>query len=90
MYRTLNFVILVVGTRFGVPSSPSGKIMKNKVLKAMPQVFSLNANSDYSRFVVRGGAAGMMHDTWVSVGKRLNNSMNKVAADVDKKQVTKG
>lgn len=66
------------------------KIMKNKVLKAMPQVFSLNRNSDYSRFVAHGGATKMMYDTWAGVGQRLNNSMKKVALDVNKKQATEG
>lgn len=55
--------------------------MKLKVLRAIPEVFSLRGN-DYSSFVVKGGAEQMMRDAWVGVGQRMLSSMSKVDARV--------
>ena len=63
--------------------------MKPKILKALPIVFSLRPNSDYSRFVVHGGAGKMMSDTWVGVGQRLNEAMHKVGRDAEKQKIRK-
>jgi hypothetical protein len=63
--------------------------MKHKILSAIPTVFSLKPNSDYSRFVAHGGASRMMHDTWIGVGHRLSNSIAKVGRDVDARKTSK-
>ena len=60
--------------------------MKRKIVIAIPEVFSLRPNSDYSRFVVKGGASQMMSNTWTAVGRRLNDAVKKVGRDVEKKQ----
>lgn len=60
--------------------------MKKTVVKAIPEIFSLRLNGDYSRFVVQGGAGQMMSDTWTDIGRRLNKAVEKVGHDVEKKQ----
>lgn len=55
--------------------------MKMKVLKAIPEVFSLRGN-DYGRFVVKGGAGQMMRDTWAGVGAHMNEAITKVGGQV--------
>ncbi len=61
--------------------------MKTRVLKAIPEVFSLRGN-DYSRFVVKGGAARMMCDTWAGVGAHMNQAVTKVGAQVAQQKKT--
>ena len=51
--------------------------MKQKILLAIPTVFSLRS-SDYSSFVVHDGASQMMRDAWAGIGRRLRTSMDKV------------
>lgn len=60
------------------------RVMKRKLLRNIPTVFSLQANSDYSKFVVYASASEMMYDTWVNLGKRLNQSIVEVGRDVEK------
>ncbi len=48
-------------------------LMDKRIVKSLPEVFSLRGN-DYSQFVVKGGAAGMMHSTWHAVGRRMNKA----------------
>lgn len=55
--------------------------MKTRVLKAIPEVFSLRGN-DYGRFVVKGGAAQMMRDSWAGVGVHMNQAITKVGTQV--------
>jgi hypothetical protein len=55
--------------------------MKTRVLKAIPEVFSLRGN-DYGRFVVKGGAAQMMRDSWAGVGAHMSQAVAKVGAQV--------
>lgn len=56
---------------------------KRSVLSTIPEVFSLNAKSDYRRFVVRDGASGMMRDAWISIGSRLNAAIHKVGKEAN-------
>lgn len=49
----------------------------SRLLEALPEVFSLRGD-DYSRFVVRGGAAQMMRDTWAGVGSHMHGAVAKV------------
>lgn len=51
---------------------------KYSLLDAFSEVFSLQPNSDYSRFVPKGGAAGMMRDQWQAIGQRLEQAAIKV------------
>ncbi|MDB5754337.1 MAG: hypothetical protein JWR56_765 [Massilia sp.] len=60
--------------------------MKSKIIKALPTVFSLRSNSDYSKHVVQSSASEMMRDTWIGVGHRLNQAIYKVGQDVEKQQ----
>lgn len=55
--------------------------MKTRVLKAIPEIFSLRGNT-YSQFVVQGGAAQMMRDAWVGVGAHMNQAITKVGVQV--------
>lgn len=55
--------------------------MKTRVLRAIPEVFSLRGN-DYGRFVVQGGAAQMMRDTWAGVGVHMNQAITAVGEQV--------
>lgn len=55
--------------------------MKIKVLKAIPEVFSLRGN-DYGRFVVKGGAGQMMRDNWAGVGARMTEAIVTVGGQV--------
>lgn len=56
---------------------------KRSIISTIPEVFSLNAKSDYSRFVVREGANGMMRDRWIAIGNRLNASAQKVGKEAN-------
>ena len=58
--------------------------MKRSLLKNLPTVFSLQPNSNYSKFVVYNNASEMMYDTWINLGKRLNHSIVEVGRDVEK------
>jgi hypothetical protein len=55
--------------------------MRTRVLKAIPEVFSLRGN-DYGRFVAKGGAAQMMRDSWEGVGAHMTQAVTKVGAQV--------
>lgn len=55
--------------------------MKMRVLNSIPEVFSLRGN-DYGRFVVKGGAAQMMRDSWAGVGAHMTQAVTKVGAQV--------
>jgi hypothetical protein len=61
--------------------------MKKRVIAAIPEIFSLRG-SDYSTFVVKGGAEEMMRNNWNGVGRHLNGAIVKVgrSVDVQKKQ----
>jgi hypothetical protein len=59
------------------------RMKKRSVISTVPEVFSLSAKSDYSRFVVRDGASGMMRDTWISIGNRLNTAIHKVGKEAN-------
>ena len=63
--------------------------MKSKILQALPTVFSLRSNSDYSKFVQHNNAGEMMRDTWLGMGKRLTDSIVKVGRDVKKQEICK-
>lgn len=58
--------------------------MKRKVINAFPEIFSLLANSDYSRFVVASQPAVAARRTWGDVGTRLSSAVSKVGKDVQK------
>ena len=56
---------------------------KRSILATLPAVFSLNAKSNYSRFLVRDGAAGMMRDAWAGIGRRLDGATRQVGKEAD-------
>lgn len=60
-------------------------IKKNKaersVISTIPSVFSLSSKADYSHFVIRDGAEGMMRETWASIGERLDAAISKVGKE---------
>lgn len=58
--------------------------MKKRVIPTIPEVFSLRGN-DYSQFVVRGGASGMIRQTWSTMGNRLRNAAAEVGRNGQKK-----
>ncbi len=57
--------------------------MDKRIVKSLPDVFSLRGN-DYSKFVVKGGADGMMRSTWCSVGHRMNKAVFNFTKNVSK------
>lgn len=57
---------------------------KKKVVRALPEVFSLRPN-DYSGFVVRESASEVMAKNWANVGKRFGKAMDKVVNESKKK-----
>ena len=59
--------------------------MKKKLIVTIPEIFSLRGN-DYSHFVIKGGAAELLHNNWADVGVRMNNAVAKVGQNVQKKQ----
>lgn len=65
------------------------QLMKHKILNAIPSVFSLRPNSDYSSFVVHGSATEMMRASWTRVGRQLSDSIAKVDRDVQKQKAYK-
>lgn len=58
--------------------------MKRKFLTALPEVFSLAPNSDYSRFIVESDPTVAMKRTWCGIGKRLRSATKKIGKDVEK------
>ncbi len=62
-------------------SNPKTNRARRSVISTIPSVFSLPSKADYSHFVIRDGAEGMMRDTWTSIGERLNTAISKVEKD---------
>jgi len=62
------------------------RLMKPRLLTAMPTVFSLRNHGGYDKIVVRTGAGRMMHDSWTRVGKELNKAITTVGRDVEKQK----
>ena len=58
--------------------------MKRKFLTAIPEVFSLAPNSDYSRFVIASQPGVAMKQVWTGIGTRLNCAAKRVGKDVEK------
>lgn len=52
-----------------------------KVLRAIPEVFSL-AGNDYTPFIVGADPAVMMRDSWVRVGAHLGHAIASVELDM--------
>lgn len=48
----------------------------NKVLKALPDIFSLQSN-DYSEFVIRVSVKENMQQRWVAIGNRISDAIEK-------------
>lgn len=58
---------------------------KYRIVKALPEVFSLKGN-DYGHFVVKGGAEQMMREAWTGVGTRLSAAMTTVGSSLPKEK----
>lgn len=52
-----------------------------KILRAIPEVFSL-AGNDYTQFIVRADPSVMMRDSWMRVGMHLGQAMASVELSI--------
>lgn len=52
----------------------------------MPTVFSLKINGGYQKIVAHSGAIRMMHDSWSRVSLGLDQAINKVGKNVEKRE----
>ena len=52
-----------------------------KVLRAIPEVFSL-AGNDYTHFIVRADPSVMMRDSWMRVGMHLEQAIASVELNI--------
>ena len=58
-------------------------------LASIPDVFTLIPDSDYSRYVPKGGAAQLMRENWERTGKQLRKAIEKVGREIDEQQAQK-
>lgn len=68
------------------PRTTSRRTMSGKsIFSALTGLFSLNRRGNYSRFIPRDGANGLMRDTWSGIGLRLAEAAQKIGNEANEK-----
>ena len=91
--KTLDGMICVMhrlaGTRKMTHRRLTGEIMEKKIIKALPDIFSLRSRGNYFDIISHTSAKDRMDATWNRVGARMNRAVLKVGADVERRKNTR-